>query len=395
MENEQQEKLFPFSRSNGSDVELSEYTNNCKLFERFFNLSMDLLCIAGVDGFFKLLNPAFDVLGYTHEELLSKSFLEFVHPDDISSTQLEIEKLSRGAPTIYFENRYRCKDGSYRWLGWTSMPEKTTGTLFAVARDITEAKLVKEKLRKRDEELDKQNIALKKAVQARDEMVGLISHEIKNPLAVLQMRTQLIQKLLPQDPKLENIRKLLEQQNPSIQRINQLISDLLDVTRLEAGAFKIEPRIVDLSEIVKEVIDSQKTFAHEKLLGLKGEIAPECQEVFCDSARTIQILTNLVHNAIKSTNSGGTIKITALQFDNQVEVQVIDTGIGITEECLPHVFDRFWQVKDTASKGTGLGLSIVKKLVQAQGGKVWVESQIGAGTTFHFTLPKSVASNRR
>jgi len=253
----------------------------------------------------------------------------------------------------------------------------------------SEAELQKSEaeLQKSEAELQKQNLNLEQAVRSRDEMAGVISHELKNPLTALQMGTALIQKTLPEDPKLENVRKLVERLTPSIRRMNQLISDLLDVTRLEASALKLEPRSCNLFEIVQEVVKSHDACAQEKLVQLSSEIQPECRDIFCDPERTIQVLINLVNNAIKFTNAGGSVTVSAKRIDHQVEVRVTDTGKGIPRESLPHVFDRFWQAKETAYKGTGLGLSIAQGLVVAQGGKIWVESQMGLGTTFYFTLP--------
>ncbi len=125
----------------GSCVDITERRDAEEERDRFFQLSRDLLCIAGKDGYFKRINPAFErVLGYTTDELTSRPFLEFVHPDDQTPTQQELSQLAQGLPTHYFENRYRCRDGSYRWLGWTSTPFMEEGTIYAVARDITTLK---------------------------------------------------------------------------------------------------------------------------------------------------------------------------------------------------------------------------------------------------------------
>jgi PAS domain S-box-containing protein len=107
--------------------------------DRFFNYALDMLCIAGIDGYFKLVNPSFErVLGYTTVELLKIPFVELIHPEDRSDTIAEVSKLANGLETICFQNRYRCKDGSYRRLEWTSYPEPATGLIYAVARDVTE-----------------------------------------------------------------------------------------------------------------------------------------------------------------------------------------------------------------------------------------------------------------
>jgi PAS domain S-box-containing protein len=142
-------------------------------FERFFNMALDMCCVAGVDGYFKRVNPAFDALGYTRQELLTKSFLAFVHPDDVPATLAEVKKLAGGAKTIRFENRYRCKDGSYRWLSWTSSPDPS-GTLFAIARDVTESKLLQGEIERQKHEYQAVFDTLPQIIFLKDRDNGII-----------------------------------------------------------------------------------------------------------------------------------------------------------------------------------------------------------------------------
>ena len=271
-------------------------------------------------------------------------------------------------------------DEIMRFLFFTGIGFSTSLLIISVQTSLQQSLRAIEKAKWAEHEMEK-------ALKARDAMIGVISHELKNPLTALKLNTNIIQKILPLDPKLDGVRKLVEKFNPPIYRMTRLISDLLDITRIEAKALKLECKLADLSDIVGEVVSMHMESAEENLIELKYEIHPECQYVFCDPERTNQILTNLINNAIKFTNTGGSINIQAMKRNSYVEIRVIDTGKGISSDNLPHVFDRFWQVQETAYKGTGLGLAIVKGLVEAQGGEIWVESQIGNGTTFYFTLP--------
>ncbi len=124
--------------------------------EKFFNLAVDMLCIAGVDGYFKHVNPAFErTLGYTPAEMMEKPFVDFIHPEDRTETLREVDKLATGIPTLSFRNRYRCKDGSYKHLHWTSFPDPESGMLYAVARDVTEVHNMENELLRLRSELRK------------------------------------------------------------------------------------------------------------------------------------------------------------------------------------------------------------------------------------------------
>ena len=226
------------------------------------------------------------------------------------------------------------------------------------------------------------------AVRARDELVGVISHELKNPITALQTGVVVIQRLLPRTPENGQALKLVDRLSPSIQRMSLLVSDLLDITRLEAHVLALHPADSAPFEIAKEVGRSFASVSQSKSLDLRiAEFPPDTRKAFCDPTRTAQILENLLSNAIKFTNPGGTICISARKEGDYIEISVVDTGKGIPKDHLAHVFDRFWQATETAHKGTGLGLAIAKGLAEAQGGTIMVRSEAGQGTSFLFTLP--------
>lgn len=229
-----------------------------------------------------------------------------------------------------------------------------------------------------------------RAVRMRDEMVGVITHELKNPLMTIGTGITLIEKLLPkEDPVFQDARSVLDRIGSSVSRMNRLISDQLDVIRIEEKNLKLEVRPSSLSGIAHDVVKTFEESAKAKSVALRVNIPEDCDLLNCDSERIAQALSNLVGNSIKFTSGGGWVEISAQKSGDQIEVRVADTGKGISMDNLPHVFDRFWQVKEVAAKGLGLGLTIVKGIVEAHGGKVWVESQIGRGSTFRFTLPSA------
>jgi signal transduction histidine kinase len=165
-----------------------------------------------------------------------------------------------------------------------------------------------------------------------------------------------------------------------------VIGDLLDVASIESGRLFVEPRREPVRSIIAEAITSCTAVAAEKTLRIEQHVSEDLDAI-CDRERVLQVLGNLIGNAIKFTPDGGAVDVIAERFDDEVLFSVRDTGVGVSARQLPHVFDRFWQATPKARLGSGLGLTIAKGVVEALGGRIWLESRPGEGTTFYFTLP--------
>jgi PAS domain S-box-containing protein len=241
-----------------------------------------------------------------------------------------------------------------------------------VLRDVTEQKhLVQEK---------------QAAIERRDDVMGMVAHDLRNPLGTVLMLTSLLKRRgsEPVDPP----RKTAEAIERATSRMNRLIQDLLDVTRMDAGHLTVEPDCVSALQIVSDCVDSEKGLVASASLEIELDVPPNLPCVRADRNRLVQILENLIGNAVKFTKPGGRITVGAMPDDRDVLFWIKDTGIGVAAEHLPHLFDRFWQVSPAEGRrGLGLGLAIVRGLVEAHAGRIWVESTPGEGTTVFFTLP--------
>jgi signal transduction histidine kinase len=178
-------------------------------------------------------------------------------------------------------------------------------------------------------------------------------------------------------------------------RMERLISDLLDVASIESGTLSVRTAPVELAVLVSEVLDPFEGQARERKIGVQHEIDPGISVVMGDHDRLVQVLSNLLGNAIKFTPEGGNIRLRVTQSGNEVMVSVADTGVGIDPADLQHVFDRFWRARDTTAKGAGLGLFIAFGIIEAHGGRIWAESELGVGTKVTFALPRSGQPSRK
>ena len=358
-----------------------------ELLDRFFTLSIDLLCIAGFDGYFKRLNPSWErVLGYRIEDLTSSPFLDFVHPDDQAATLAEMQKLIAGRNTISFENRYRAKDGSYRWMQWNATPFGQL--IYAAARDNTERKEAEEKIQLLKEQAEAAN-------QAKSEFLARMSHEIRTPLNVLIGMGELLERTALDTEQRQYVR-ILDKSGSNLQT---LINDLLDLSKAEAGRVTLEEIDFELPAVLDTAVEILSMRAQEKGIELGCELGPRVPvRLKGDPDRLRQVLLNLVGNAIKFTAAGKVlIRVEHDLGDAQpgaLLFSVSDTGIGIPREKLDSIFEAFTQADPSTARtygGTGLGLAISKHLVQLMRGRIWAENNPHGGTTFYFTAKFGVA----
>ena len=348
--------------------------------DQFFNVSLDLLCIASTEGYFLRLNPTWErTLGYSKEELMAKRFLDFVHPDDLGRTEEAVALLSSQQRVIYFENRYRCKDGSYRWLEWSSAP---AGTLvYAAARDITERLKAETEARQRREEL-----AHMTRIATIGELTTSLAHEINQPLTAIQSNA-------------EAGKRFLSQSAPDLGEVGQILEDIIRDDRRAGEVVKKVRALVRKEEPQSEILDLNKTiqdvaaivWGESLLQGLSiiTELSPGLKEIRADRVQLQQVILNLILNSAAAMRKAPQIqrKIivrSAMPDDRSVKVSVTDFGTGIDENSIERLFEPFYTTKP---EGLGMGLSISQTIIKAHGGTMEASNNLKGGATFAFTLP--------
>ena len=224
------------------------------------------------------------------------------------------------------------------------------------------------------------------ATRARDDMLAIVAHDLRNPLNTISMSSEFLLEIVS-EVEHPTEHKQLSIVHRAASRMNGLIQDLLEVKRIEGGNLNLDLRQTDALSIVSDALEILRPIAAASSLSLESEVAPDFPRISVDSPRIQQVLSNLVGNAIKFTPAGGKITLRAAPSESEACFIVVDTGPGIAPDALPHIFGRFWQGKRADRRGIGLGLTIAKGIVEAHGGRIWVESQLGAGSSFYFTVP--------
>ena len=240
-----------------------------------------------------------------------------------------------------------------------------------------------------ENDLARQVLREQQAVHARDELVAVVSHDLRNPMTVISMLCGMMQKAFSSDGThtSRRISSAIDTMQQAAARMNVLLEDLLDTSKIEAGRYTVKPVPLDVSQILEEAYALLAPLAQEKGVDLSFNAEPGLQ-INADPERLFQVLSNLIGNAIKFTPRQGKIGISAMSNGEEIVFAVRDSGEGIAPDQLPHVFDRYWTLTENNPTGSGLGLYITQGIVKAHGGRIEAESELGRGSEFRFTVPK-------
>lgn len=227
--------------------------------------------------------------------------------------------------------------------------------------------------------------AAQRAIEARDNVLGIVAHDLRNPLAAILMQAASLRRHSP--PPERGSRSPVELIDHAARRMKRLIQDLLDAASIEAGRFSVQYNRLAPDQVIAAMVEELQPLVSSASLELRLAVAQGLPVVWGDRERLLQVFENLIGNAIKFTKPGGRITVGATSRNVEILFWVSDTGAGIDAKHVPHLFDRYWQGQKVERHSAGLGLTIVKGIVEAHGGRIWAESTLGYGSTFFFTIP--------
>jgi len=350
-----------------------------------FDISHEMMFVFDINWNFMQINlMGSRMSGYKNDEVKSYKLLDFVHPDDRDSTLAKIKKLTKENTVCAFQNRIACKDGSHRWIAWhmSYIPEQYI--YIAGTADMT-AQM----------EIENMTIMLNEALsheRTKTEFYSNLSHELKTPLNVLISTHQLLKLILSgeQIGENKNINRYLHVMKQNCFRLLRLVNNMIDVTRIESGFLSIKLGNHNIISVVEDVCLSVADYIKARNIELVFDTNVEEFVIACDPDKIERIILNILSNAVKFTDEGGLISVN-IQCDHEnVTISIKDTGIGIPQDKLETIFERFKQLDKTLPRnygGSGIGLSLVKSLVEMHRGKIIAYSSEGKGAEFLVILP--------
>ena len=336
----------------------------------------------------------YEYTGQTYEQSRDFGWHYAIHPDDLDRVRVWQLAAFRAGHMWEDTISVRRQDGEYRTFLSRAVPvmdaDGVVRQWFGTDTDITERTervqqlqtLADDRKRRLDAEQRTRSEA-EHAIKIRDEVLSVVAHDLRNPVQTIVMSASALTDLSLDDAQRARQMEIIKR---SAWRMNRLIDDLLDASQMETGRFAITRRDVHVSEIISEVFDQFELLAAHKGITLKRQLDPQLPAISGDAGRLVQACSNLVANALKFTDPGGTIRVRAYATVHNLLIDVDDSGRGIAPDHLDRIFRRFWQA-DARANGVGLGLVIARGIVEAHGGTIRVESTLGRGSTFTIVLP--------
>lgn len=376
-----------YSLSEELRIENEKRTSTEKELELYLNTAVDLIGTIGIDGYFKKINPSWTkVLGWSTDELLSKSINELIHPKDMHILRNMVcignipEEIRRVVARIL------CKSGNYIYLDWSTKYIKEREIFILTVKDITEQKKIEEEKNKLEEVVKIESI--------KNEFFANVSHEFKTPLNIILGTMQLIKKNIDQNTiSMDRLNKHTNMIRQNSYRLLRLVNNLIDISKIDIGYYELNLSNHNIVSIIEDITLSVAEYVEDRNINLIFDTDEEEIITACDPDKIERVVLNILSNAIKYTDEKGQIEVNLKYNYNDVIISIKDNGIGIPNEKLDMIFNRFGQVNSTLSRrveGSGIGLSLVKSIVDLHGGQIKVNSELGKGTEFIIELPINV-----
>lgn len=360
--------------------------------EYFFEISVDLMAIIGTDKKVKKVSKCCkELLGWSEEELTLSEWSNFVHEDDVFKVLSYIRNSNIKNGIKGLELRFKCKDESYRWIENNCRYVEESEVYILTARDITEKKQIME-----------EKIAYEKAIELesiKSQFFSNISHEFKTPLNIILATMQVINKNIENKSiisiKGANLDRYMNSIKQNCYRLLRLVNNIIDISKIDYGYYDIELGNYNIVSVVEDITMSVLEYVNNKGIELVFDTEVEEEIIACDPDKIERIILNLLSNAIKYTEADGKISVNIYSDKENVYITVSDTGIGIPEEKINKIFERYEQIDNKLTRnfnGSGIGLSLVRSLVEMHEGRVWVESKVNEGSKFIISLPKKTVA---
>ena len=350
----------------------------------YLDVSVDLKATLNIHGCIIKANDSWEkVLGWSKAEIKAMHYSDLIHPDDISILEFLYDPNYIVEEIKYLTIRLLCKDNTYKWIELSLKYVKDKNVFMSTGIDVTSRKEVEVEKKKLEEAIHLESI--------RNEFFGNISHEFKTPLNIILGIVQLIDKNIELDNiTKENLIRHVDIMKQNSYRLLRLVNNLIDIIRIDIGYYNLQPSNYNIVKVIEDITLSIAEYVKHKKINLIFNTDVEEITLACDPDKIERVMLNLLSNAIKYTDDNGDIYVSLNKVNEDVVVSVKDSGVGIPNDKLELIFDRFGQANDILSRrceGSGIGLSIVKSIVEMHGGKIEVFSEIGKGSEFVFNIP--------